>query len=71
MEMKEIFVYSVFELENLECEYDFSECKGRYSRKYGGWKVITDIKAKVRVYYKPSSWGRNGKCSIYERYSMD
>lgn len=48
--MKEIFVTSREELENLECEYNLEDCG--MSGKYYGWYWSQDDEAGVAVYCK-------------------
>lgn len=49
--MKEIFVRSFEELEELQCKYNLEDC-GK-SGQYTGWDWMQDDEAEVAVYFKP------------------
>lgn len=48
--MKELFVKSVEELEELECEYNLEDCG--MSGKHYGWHWYQDDEQQVAVYFK-------------------
>lgn len=48
--MKELFVTTLEELQDLECEYNLEDCG--MSGKHYGWHWYQDDEAEVAVYFK-------------------